>query len=171
MRSLRLSNYEWGMAGVAAFGAIMAATFWPGGVVVLGPMVMVGLVFEALARPLWTLHEALTKSRFTLFGVNLFVGLAWAGVVGVSLGAAAVLEGMVRIPLWAAWALCFGVCGNVVESAFAQTGALRYRLEHPLLAFPFRTTPTLWRVPVTIRAGYFSSVAGLVWGVAALVSG
>ena len=52
-------------------------------------------------------------------------------------------------PRLLAIALSFGVFGNLVESLFASTGALRYHLDHKLVAFPFRKGPLVLGVPLS----------------------
>ncbi len=162
-----ISTREWLLVGCAAAGALADVTVTRHGPAVFVASVVVGLLFEWLARPLWTFHPQLLASRFTVRGVNLFVGLGWAGVLSLGLAGSAVLQ-RAGLPEVVAVALAVGVCGNLVESLFFRAGVLRYRLEHPLLAFPFQRAPVLLDVPVSIRFGYFTSMAVLAAGLSRL---
>lgn len=126
--------------------------------------VAVGLVCELASRPLWSFHPSLAQSAWTVRGVSLFIGIAWAGLITGGLAVASRLGGEVPLPFIVVLGVVMGVLGNVIESLFAWTGALQYRVEHPVLAFPFRRAPLVFGVPASIRFGYFTSFVGLAFG-------
>lgn len=126
--------------------------------------VAVGLVCELASRPLWSFHPSLAQSPWTVRGVSLFIGIAWAGLITGGLAVASRLGAEVPLPFIVVLGVVMGVLGNVIESLFAWTGALQYRVEHPVLAFPFRRAPLVFGVPASIRFGYFTSFVGLAFG-------
>ena len=162
-RVWRPSRQEAAQLAVAIIGVSLDAAFGHRGVLFLGTCVLVGLMFEFVCKPLWTFHDDVASSRYTVRGVNLFVSLAWMGLISTGLVVASGLETPTGWPRLVSVVVTFGVLGNVVESLFAATGALRYHLDHALLAFPFQRAPLVLGVPLSIRAGYFTTIPTLAW--------
>jgi hypothetical protein len=150
--------------GVGALGLSADAAWSQRGPWFFLACVAVGLVAELLSRPLWRFSPALENSAWTVRGVSLFIGVAWAGLISGGLALATTLGGVVPAPFIVVLAVVMGVLGNLVESVFAWTGALTYRVEHPVLAFPFRRAPLVLGVPASIRVTYFTTFAALALG-------
>lgn len=157
------SRQEVAQLVVACLGVALDLAVGHRGLLFLTSCVLVGLLFEVACKPLWTFHDDVARSRYTVRGVNLFVALAWMGLISGGLVVTSWLEQSSGWPRVVSLAVTFGVLGNVVESLFAATGALRYHLNHPLLAFPFERAPLVLGVPLAIRAGYFTSIPALAW--------
>lgn len=162
--SIKPNTLEVAHLGIAVVGAALHVA--SGGMLVVLPLAVVaGLAFEALLSSLWTFHEDLRTSRYTVRGVNLFVGLAWMGLICGCLFVAGRLETRLGLHRLVSLVLAFGLVGNLVESVFASLGALHYRLDHRLLAFPFRRAPVVLGVPLSIRTGYFTTLPVTAWAV------
>lgn len=158
------SLHELAQAAVGLVGiALISLTRSPGWPFYAGAL-LGGLAFELALKPLWTFHPALRDSRFTVRGVNLFVGIAWVGMISLGLVAAWALERQTGWSTLLTLVLAFGLIGNLIETLFARMGALQYRLDHRLLAFPFTRAPVLLGVPLSIRTGYWSTLPLAVWG-------
>lgn len=156
------SGLELAHVVVAIIGAALHLALG-GNVWVVPAAIVAGLVFEKLLTSLWTFHETLRRSPYTVSGVNLFVGLAWMGLICACLSASTTLESGSGLPRLVCLMVAFGLVGNVVESGFAAMGTLHYRLENRLLAFPFRKAPVVLGVPLSIRTGYFTTLPVMAW--------
>lgn len=159
------SLHELAQAAVGLLGiGLISLTLAPGWTFYAGAL-LGGLAFEVALKPLWTFHPALRDSRFTVRGVNLFVGVAWVGLVSLGLVGASALEHRTGWSTLLSLIIAFGCIGNLVETLFARMGALEYRLDHRLLAFPFTRAPVILGVPLAIRTGYWSTLPLAIWGV------
>ena len=158
------TTHEVMQLGVGLAGLAADAAWGHRGVAFFLVCVAVGLVCELASRPLWAFHPALANSAWTVRGVSLFIGIAWAGLISGGLALATKLGAVVPAPPLLVLAVVMGVLGNAIESVFAWTGALTYRVDHPVLAFPFRRAPLLLGVPASIRVTYFTTFTLLALG-------
>lgn len=126
-----------------------------------------GLFFEYATKQLWTYNPEVQHSPFTLRGVNWLLGLGWVGAVTCGLVFASWLEARFGLPRLAACVVGVGLLGNAAEQLYFALGLFRYNLDQPLLAFPFKRTRVLWHIPVSVRLGYFSSIATAAWALSA----
>jgi hypothetical protein len=132
--------------------------------VILG-LVLVGLSFEILTRRYWTYSNEFRASLFTIEGtdVSIAAGVSWAGVLIICVNVSKALLQYVHVPCadLLVSVLVVGLLGNILETVCCTWGMFVYNKSWITNLGFLKKDFYLWRVPFTVRIGYFISFGPL----------
>jgi hypothetical protein len=132
-------------------------------------LILIGLTFEIVTSSSWSYSPEFKKSFLVIAGTDISLGAAisWAGVLVVCMAFGCATAHFFPFPHSREifTLLAVGVVGNLLETICVTWGMFVYENTLITRSAVFKTPRYLWRVPISVRLGYFFLFGSLCAGI------